>query len=49
MITAPMLSVFFMIINLLKEIVQIKAEGKYYITDGFNWVDIIVYILVSIC
>ena len=38
-----------MVLNLLKEIMQIFIEGKYYLADKFNRVDLIVYILVGIC
>ena len=43
------LSILFMVFNMFKEMMQIFIEGKHYIADEFNRVDLIVYVLVGIC
>ena len=48
-ICAPILSITLLLYNFVKEIVQLKTEGKEYFNDFENSGDIAACILVSIC
>ena len=49
LILAPILSITFLFFNVIKEIVQIRTEGRDYIRDFENVGDFIACILVSVC
>ena len=45
----PSLSMIFLAVYILKEIMQLVTERKDYLTDFFNISDLICCVLVSIC
>ena len=45
----PLLTLILLVIHIVKEIIQIVAEGKEYIKSVANLADLVAYILVIIC